>query len=312
MFSIANETAGPAQPAEQRDRRLSIAHGAAVVIVALLTIAAYVTLERAIAVQSESATAMNAAAQRVLVTSARDTGASLTLENFEQADAAARRTVQARIDGQLAVLRAIGLTIGGSVLATLLGASLLVFRPMARSIARLTHDALELARVATTDPLTGMLNRHSFQARGAIEIQKARRYGRPLSMLMIDADQLPAIEGAHGLTGGQTVLKALTSSFFAGTRVSDLLARVDAEQFAILLPETDGAGAEILAERLRTKIGNLSVLIGDKFVSSTLSIGVAVAEKDASFLWPTFKRADEALYEAKIRGRNRVVVATAA
>jgi hypothetical protein len=123
MFSIANETAGPAQPAEQRDRRLSIAHGAAVVIVALLTIAAYVTLERAIAVQSESATAMNAAAQRVLVTSARDTGASLTLENFEQADAAARRTVQARIDGQLAVLRAIGLTIGGSVLATLLGAS---------------------------------------------------------------------------------------------------------------------------------------------------------------------------------------------
>jgi diguanylate cyclase (GGDEF)-like protein len=183
---------------------------------------------------------------------------------------------------------------------------------MARSIARLTHDALELARVATTDPLTGMLNRHSFQARGAIEIQKARRYGRPLSMLMIDADQLPAIEGAHGLTGGQTVLKALTSSFFAGTRVSDLLARVDAEQFAILLPETDGAGAEILAERLRTKIGNLSVLIGDKFVSSTLSIGVAVAEKDASFLWPTFKRADEALYEAKIRGRNRVVVATAA
>ena len=196
-----------------------------------------------------------------------------------------------------------------TVLMTLLAANLAVFRPMARRIVKLTRETEELTRHATTDPLTGTLNKRSFQARGAIEIQKARRYQRPLSLLMIDSDQLAAIENKHGHDGGEALLKALTSSLFSGTRVSDLVARVDEEQFAILLPETSCEGAQLLAERLRRKISDLNIPIDDKVVSCTVSIGVAAAEKDAAFLWPTFKRADEALYEAKIRGRNRVVVA---
>ena len=126
---------------------------------------------------------------------------------------------------------------------------------------------------------------------------------------MIDADQLPAIEATYGTGGGELVLKSLTSSFCDGTRVSDLIARVDAERFAILLPETSSEGAELLAERLRQKIGALKVKIDDQRVACTISVGVAAAEKDASFLWSTFKRADEALHEAKMRGRNRVFVA---
>jgi len=225
---------------------------------------------------------------------------------------AAASTRQNRSDGQLTILRIIGAALCLSTLVTLLAAVLAVFRPMARRIVRLTRIAGDLVPLATTDPLTGTLNKRSFQARGAIEIQKARRYQRPLSLLMIDADQLPAIEGAHGADGGETLLKALTSSFFAGTRISDLVGRVDAEQFAILLPETGSAGAQVIAERLRLRISDLAVPIDDKLVSCTVSIGVAAAEKDASFLWPTFKRADEALYEAKMSGRNRVVVAAAA
>jgi diguanylate cyclase (GGDEF)-like protein len=198
---------------------------------------------------------------------------------------------------------------GAMLLVTLLVSSLVVFRPMARRIAELVATTEELLERATHDPLTGTLNKRSFQARGAIEIQKARRYQRPLSLLMIDADQLPAIEAAHGPDGGAELLRALTSSLFSGTRMSDLVARVEPEQFAILLPETTREGAELLAERLRRKICDMSVPIDDKVVSCTVSIGVAAAEKDASFLWPTFKRADEALYEAKMRGRNQVVVA---
>lgn len=198
------------------------------------------------------------------------------------------------------------------LLGALLAATLGVFRPMALQIIRLTRDAHELAQQTTIDPTTGMLNKRSFQARGAIEIQKARRYQRPLSLLRIDADQLNAIQTTYGADGGETVLRALTSSIFDGTRVSDLVARVDAEQFAILLPETNAQGAELLAERLRRKISDLSVPIDGEMVGCTISVGVAAAEKDASFLWPTFKRADEAVYEAKVRGRNQVVVATAA
>jgi diguanylate cyclase (GGDEF)-like protein len=224
---------------------------------------------------------------------------------FTAAVGARRQRADREIDG----LRGIGVAIGASVLTMLLVTNLAVFRPMVKRIVELKRDADELARVATTDPLTGTLNRNSFQARGAIEIQKARRYQRPLSLLVIDADQLSMIEATHGPGGGETVLKAITSSFFAGTRVSDLVARVDAEQFAILLPETNCEGAELLAERLRRKISDLSVPIDNALISCTVSIGVAAAEKDASFLWPTFKRADEALYEAKMRGRNRVVVA---
>jgi diguanylate cyclase (GGDEF)-like protein len=230
---------------------------------------------------------------------------------LEDLDMAVRiRTNEA--NHQLTQLGYAGAGIVVSVLGALLAATLGVFRPMALQIIRLTRDAQELAQQATMDPATGMLNKRSFQARGAIEIQKARRYQRPLSLLRIDADQLGAIETTYGPDGGEMVLRALTSSFFDGTRVSDLVARVNVEQFAILLPETNAEGAELLAERLRRKICDLTVPIDGEMVGCTISVGVAAAEKDASFLWPTFKRADEAVYEAKARGRNRVVVATTA
>jgi diguanylate cyclase (GGDEF)-like protein len=226
--------------------------------------------------------------------------------------AGAVRIRQEHAGRQLSMLRGIGATILGTMLAALLTSVLSVYRPMALRIAGLVRTALELTGAATIDPLTGLLNKRSFQARGEIEIQKARRYKRPVSLLMIDADQLPAIGNEYGRDGGDVALKALTSSFFDGTRVSDLIARVDAEQFAILLPETSSAGAELLAERLRQRVNDLTFPIRDELVSCTISVGVAAAEKDASFLWPTLKRADDALFEAKMRGRNQVYVARAA
>jgi diguanylate cyclase (GGDEF)-like protein len=226
-----------------------------------------------------------------------------------EALAAAGQVRERRTAREFAVLGDVGGTACVLVLGALLLSALTVFRPMARLIVAFEREITELTRIATTDPLTGMLNKRSFQARGTIEVQKARRHQRPLSLLVIGADQLPAIEAAYGPDGGKTMLKAITSSFCDATRVSDLIARVDDEQFAILLPETDAQGAELLAERLRKRIGDLKVSIDDKPVPCTISIGVAAAEKDATLLWSTFKRADEALYEAKMRGRNRVYVA---
>jgi diguanylate cyclase (GGDEF)-like protein len=219
------------------------------------------------------------------------------------------RVRQDRTDRQLASLRLAAAALCSLIFGALGCGVLTVFRPMARRIIELAREVRELQQIATTDPLTGMLNEKSFQARGAVEVQKARRYQRPLSLLMIDADQLPAIAAAYGADGGETVLKSLTSSFCDGTRVSDLIGRIDAERFAILLPETSCEGAGLLAERLRKRVGETKVNIDDERVACTISVGVAAAEKDASFLWSTFKRADEALHEAKMRGRNRVFVA---
>ena len=227
---------------------------------------------------------------------------------LDQLDSAIR-VRQARATQRLELLASAGTVICCVLLAALLGVALGLFRPMAQRIVKLMRDAEVAAAQATIDPDTGMLNRRSFHARGAIEVQKARRYGRPLSVLLIDADTLPVIEDMYGPDGGATVLRALTSSVFAGTRVCDLVARIDAEQFAILLPETNRDGAQLLAERLRQKISDLAVPIDNTAVTCTVSIGVASADREESFLWPTFKRADEALYEAKMRGRNRVVVA---
>jgi diguanylate cyclase (GGDEF)-like protein len=183
-----------------------------------------------------------------------------------------------------------------------------IVRPIVRQAVRLSHDAAGLRRLLTTDPLTGTLNRQGFHDRGAVEIAKAKRYNRPLSLLMIDPDQLEPITAAHGLGARETVLKALTETLFDGTRSTDLVGRVGGKAFAVLLPETDHAGAELLAERLRRRIGELTVPIKNAMVSSTVSIGVAAAEKNASFFAPIVARADEALYEAQMRGRNRVFV----
>lgn len=208
----------------------------------------------------------------------------------------------------LAMLRNAGIGTMLALLATLFTHALSIARPLMRRTSQLAADVAELTLLATTDPLTGALNKRSFQDRGAIEIQKAKRYNRPLSLLMIDADHFDALLAGHGQGAGDIILKALTAKMFDGTRVTDLVGRVGTEGFAILLPETEPAGARLLAERLRTQISELAVPIKNNVVSCTVSIGVAAAEKDAAFFWPTFKRADDALVEAKMRGRNRVFV----
>jgi len=278
---------------------------------------------RAIVAENSDGPALEAVAiaylariQRVVATSPRDPSLAARASSVLAAErplldalAATDKARGRRTLAEFALLSDVGGTACVLVLTALLLSALTVFRPMARAIVALENHVIELTRMTTTDPLTGMLNKRSFQTRGTIEVQKARRYQRPLSLLVIGADQLPAIEATFGPDGGNAVLKALTSSFCDGTRVSDLIARLDDEQFAILLPETDSQGAELLAERLRKKVGDLKVSIGNDPVTCTISVGVAAAEKDATLLWSTFKRADEALYEAKMRGRNRVFVA---
>ncbi len=191
------------------------------------------------------------------------------------------------------------------VIVTLIFEALIIFRPMVSRIARYTQT---LMRMAATDPLTGALNRRSFTDRANAELSRARRYDRPTALLMIDADRFKLVNDRFGHAGGDAVLQALSASLSQGLRPSDLLSRLGGEEFAVLLAETDLAGAAIAAERLRAAVAALAVELDGSVISFTISIGVVQINHDGMSLKAAMDKADEALYQAKADGRDRVVL----
>jgi diguanylate cyclase (GGDEF)-like protein len=166
-----------------------------------------------------------------------------------------------------------------------------------------TVDALR--DLATHDGLTGLYNRSHFLSLGEAEWERARRYERPLSMLMIDIDLFKLINDQHGHDVGDLVIREVAGACTASTRGADIVARLGGEEFAMLLPETQGADAQLLAERLRKTVADLCIVRQERAIAVTVSIGVSEA-RDLEALSALIKAADIALYEAKRGGRNRV------
>ena len=167
----------------------------------------------------------------------------------------------------------------------------------------------ELTRQATTDPLTGLLNRRSFFDQAADEVARARRYGRPLAVLMCDIDRFKAVNDRHGHGVGDEVLVAVSARCQAALRQSDRLARLGGEEFAVLLPESDITGARRTGERLRRLIAEQPCETSIGPLAVTVSIGCAILEGDDDGVDAVLARADAALYRAKRQGRNRVATA---
>jgi diguanylate cyclase (GGDEF)-like protein/PAS domain S-box-containing protein len=164
----------------------------------------------------------------------------------------------------------------------------------------------ELVRLATTDALTDIANRRHFLELAEREMQRARRHGRPLSLLMADIDHFKSINDRHGHAAGDAVLKAYVAALRRALRQEDVLGRLGGEEFGILLPETDMDSALEVAERLRRLIGEMEVDVGGAVLRPTHSIGVAVLRPTGGSFAELMSRADAALYEAKQRGRNCV------
>ncbi len=172
---------------------------------------------------------------------------------------------------------------------------------------RLRREREDLAAQAVTDPLTGVYNRRMLDSRLLEEVLRARRYGHSLTCLMLDLDFFKAINDRHGHPTGDTVLRQFVRVAHASLRGSDVLARYGGEEFVILVTETGLQGATTTAEKLRRRIEETEfhTVTGDA-LRLTTSIGVAElqpADTPDSLL----ARADKAMYEAKRKGRNRVV-----
>jgi len=179
-------------------------------------------------------------------------------------------------------------------------------RHLNQEIARREALEDELRQLANTDALTGAANRRHFLEICDTELQRARRYGRPMALLMMDIDHFKRINDSHGHAFGDEVLKRLVETCQADLRGQDVLGRLGGEEFAVVMPECTLEAAESVAERLRRTLAAVAVPTAGGSVDFTVSIGVVDWAPERS-LEATLERADKAMYAAKSAGRNRVV-----
>ncbi len=165
----------------------------------------------------------------------------------------------------------------------------------------------ELLVLATTDSLTGVLNRRALYEQGEREVMRARRYDIPLSVLMLDIDHFKRINDTWGHLVGDRVLRQMAQVMKATLRETDLVGRIGGEEFVAILPETTLEGATDTSERVRKAIEAQPIATDEGPVAYTASIGVTEFRESDPSLEEALKRADEALYKAKSSGRNRVI-----
>lgn len=166
------------------------------------------------------------------------------------------------------------------------------------------HD--EIYRLTTVDGLTQVNNRRSFDEAIEREISRCRRYGRTLSLVLIDVDHFKRINDTFGHLAGDAVLKEVASAIKKRIRKEDLLARYGGEEFAVLTPEVDQKGALAMAEKVRKVVEKHEFSFDGERIPVTISCGVSTLGKKGDGAEALVQRADEKLYEAKEAGRNQV------
>lgn len=161
-------------------------------------------------------------------------------------------------------------------------------------------------KMATTDFLTGVNNNRRFFEVGGIEIQRAKRFDHPLTLIMFDIDFFKKINDTYGHAAGDKVLMAIVDSCKFNLRELDVLGRLGGEEFGILLPHTDIDVGKMVASRLRRAFSDTPITLSDTIINVTASFGVTSLGKDDTDLKELLVRADTALYEAKQNGRDQV------
>lgn len=182
---------------------------------------------------------------------------------------------------------------------------------VARDVTERMESMGRLQQQAQTDYLTSLANRRHFMEQGQIELERAKRYDKPLSIFMIDIDYFKKINDTYGHKFGDYVLQTLAAKLRETLRLIDLIGRIGGEEFAVLLPETGLREAAEVAERLRDSVARTNVPREEGMpINFTISIGVSSLRDKGTTLDVLLSQADAAMYEAKQSGRNKVTIAT--
>lgn len=177
------------------------------------------------------------------------------------------------------------------------------------------HDSLKRASnriedLTSSDDLTGLLNMRALFRRGEEEIVRSRRFRKPVSAILVNADQFSSVNEVSGFSFGSEVLRSLGQRIKQCVRSLDLVGRLGADEFFLLLPETDLSGAEFVAERIRDAIQNADFRVEKQSAKLTACIGVAGFNHDRKEgdLAELYKNASEALRSAKSSGPNQIEI----
>jgi len=177
------------------------------------------------------------------------------------------------------------------------------------AVNRSAHDrdrqrlTARLHKLATRDGLTGCLTYQAFHDSLGAEAARARRNGRPFSVVLVDLDSFKHINDAHGHDVGDATLRGVVQALLAAARTTDVVGRLGGDELAVLLPETDAAEAPLVAERFRSHVRSADMPVG-----VTVSFGTATWSDQFDSAAEVIRHADQALYAAKRAGRDRMVV----
>ena len=158
------------------------------------------------------------------------------------------------------------------------------------------------SQMARTDPLTGLLNRKAFFELLQAEVERCKRYHRPVSIAYVDVDDFKQLNDKYGHTTGDRFLVTLARTLSKGSRMSDQVARLGGDEFAVLMPETNENGAHTVLKRLN----GLAQIMNKHLFSVTLSIGVVTFQKAPESAEAMVTEADRLMYLGKQKGKNRI------
>ena len=159
--------------------------------------------------------------------------------------------------------------------------------------------------MATTDPMTGHLNKRALETEFEQRLRSAARFGRTLGLIVLDIDKFKTVNDTYGHAFGDVVIKGLGAVLARCRRETDVIARFGGEEFVVVCEQTDGAGTFLLAERIREELQRQVFQSEHGPVTVTCSLGVSAFPGDGDSRAVLFERADQALYAAKHNGRNQ-------
>lgn len=167
----------------------------------------------------------------------------------------------------------------------------------------------KIQHLAITDGLTGRYNRRAFLEMGEREIERTRRFQRPLSVVMIDIDNFKEINDQYGHMAGDVVLKEVSDRILSSIRDVDILGRYGGDEFALFLPESDWMNIHEIIRRIMRSVTSSPIQVSGAHLRVTISLGAARTRDDEPSLEQILNQADDALYRAKLDGKNRFEVA---